>query len=44
MAFIDLKFYSESLGMQSEVYVVIPQRSSNGEIGFEGKKSDDKYK
>ncbi|MEE1224172.1 MAG: alpha/beta hydrolase family protein [Clostridia bacterium] len=44
MAFIDLKFYSESLGMQSEVYVVIPQRSSNGEIGIEGKKSDDKYK
>lgn len=44
MAFIDLKFYSESLGMQTEVYVVIPQRQTRGEIGVETKASTEKYK
>ena len=34
MAFMDFKFYSESLRMQTEVYVVMPQRSSAGEIGI----------
>lgn len=33
MAFVDLKFFSESLGMQASVYVVIPQKSTAGEIG-----------
>lgn len=33
MAFLNLKFFSKSLGMQTEVYVVIPQREIDGEIG-----------
>ena len=44
MALMNLKFFSESLGMQTEVYVVIPQKSSVGEIGINSKKDDDKYK
>lgn len=44
MAFIDLKFYSEALKMQSEVYVIIPQKSSAGEIGIENNVSREKYK
>ena len=35
MAFMNLKFYSEALGMQTEVYIVIPQRSTAGEIGIQ---------
>lgn len=44
MAFIDLKFYSEALGMQTEVYAVIPQKSNDGEIGIGAAKGADKYK
>ena len=44
MAFMDFKFYSESLRMQTEVYVVMPQRSSAGEIGIENKAEAKKYK
>lgn len=46
MALINLKFFSESLGMQSEVYVVMPQKSTKGEIGVnkESNTSEDKYK
>ncbi len=44
MAFIDLKFFSESLGMQTSVYVVIPQRSTNGEIGITNNAKAEKYK
>lgn len=44
MAFIDLKFFSESLQMQAEVYVVIPQKSTNGEIGIANRGEQDKYK
>lgn len=44
MALIDLKIYSESLGMQTEVYVVIPQRSSAGEIGIDNNAKAEKYK
>ena len=44
MAFMNLKFYSEALGMQTEVYVVIPQRQTNGEIGVSTKAEDQKYK
>lgn len=44
MAFANLKFYSESLGMQTEVYVVIPQQSSVGEIGIENNAKREKYK
>ena len=41
---IELKFYSESLQMQSEVCVVIPQRSSVGEIGIDNHAERGKYK
>ena len=44
MAFMNLKFYSEALGMQTEVYVVIPQRSTAGEIGVETNAKAERYK
>lgn len=44
MALIDLKFYSRSLRMQTEAYVVIPQRSTKGEIGIQTKAEVGKYK
>ncbi len=40
MAFIDLKIYSESLGMETDVFVVIPQRSTRGQIGTENGGAD----
>ena len=33
MAFITLRYYSEVLGMQRELYAIVPQRSRQGEIG-----------
>ena len=44
MAFCELKIFSEALHMQTEVYVIIPQRSTAGEIGTENKESKGKYK
>ena len=44
MAFISLNYFSEALGKQTEVYVVIPQKSNNGEIGIGSAKGADKYK
>lgn len=48
MAFMELKFFSETLGMQTSVYVVMPQKSTNGEIGVTrgnfGTESEGKYK
>lgn len=44
MALIELKFYSQMLGMQTEAYVVVPQKSTNGEIGIKGKSDVDEYK
>lgn len=44
MAFVQLHVFSEALGMQTEVYAVIPQKSSNGEIGIGGGVKDKKYK
>lgn len=44
MAFAQLKFFSETLGIQTEVCVVIPQNSSVGEIGVASKAACDKYK
>lgn len=44
MALAELKFYSQSLGMQTEVYVVIPQKFTAGEIGIDGKKEENEYK
>ncbi len=44
MARISLDFYSEALGMQTNVQVVIPQQSAKGEIGIERGKTDGKFK
>ena len=44
MAFLKLDFFSEILGMQTEINVVIPQRSSVGEIGVSSNGSSKKYK
>lgn len=44
MAFIDFKFYSEKLQMCAEVYVVMPQKSTVGQIGIESEASSEKYK
>jgi S-formylglutathione hydrolase FrmB len=34
MAFMELNFYSEALGIQTQVNVILPQKSSAGEIGL----------
>ena len=34
MAFLELNIYSESLGTQQQVYVIMPQPSTQGEIGI----------
>jgi len=44
MALIDLNFYSEALGMQSQVLVVLPQKSTAGQIGITSKADDTAYK
>lgn len=44
MAFMNLKFFSESLGMQTEVYVVMPQKSTQGEIGVSTNADATNYK
>ena len=44
MAFMQLNFYSNMLGMQTDVYIVIPQKFTDGEIGIDGNKDDGAYK
>lgn len=44
MAFFQFHFFSESLGMESEAYVIIPQRQTSGQIGIGSGGSDEKYK
>ena len=44
MALITLNFYSESLGIQTEVWVVMPQKSCAGQIGIDAKAGDSAYK
>ncbi len=44
MALIDLRIFSESLGMQTSVKILIPQKSTVGEIGTDNKKTDGKFK
>ncbi len=44
MALANLKFYSEILGLNTEVNVVIPQKSTVGEIGITTKATDEKFK
>lgn len=42
MAFIELNIYSQSLGSQQQVYVIIPQQNTSGEIGTVNAKTDKK--
>lgn len=44
MALAELNFYSEALGMHTTVNVIIPQKSSSGEIGIKSDAKDEKYK
>lgn len=44
MALAELNFYSEALGLQTTVNVIIPQKSTSGEIGIKSDVKDGKYK
>ena len=44
MALINIKFASEVLGRQMEIQVIIPQKSTVGEIGIANNAKDEKYK
>ncbi len=44
MAQIELNFYSQALEMQASAQVIIPQRSTTGEIGINNKVEIGKYK
>ena len=44
MAFVQLHIYSESLRMQTQVNVIIPQKNKAGEIGLNGKTTNESYK
>ncbi|MBO5059772.1 MAG: esterase family protein [Clostridia bacterium] len=44
MALCEFHFFSESLGLQTTAYVVIPQKSTSGEIGVENNAGTDRYK
>ena len=44
MAFINFNFFSEALGMQTEAYVIMPQRQTAGQIGVTGEAKGEKYK
>ena len=44
MALIELKFFSQMLGMQTEAYIIVPQKSANGEIGIKGGTNTKEYK
>lgn len=44
MSLINIKFASEVLGRCTDINVIIPQRSTEGQIGIENKANDEKYK
>lgn len=44
MALCEIRLYSEALGMQTTVMVVVPQKNTAGEIGVSGKADREKYK
>ena len=44
MALINLKIFSEKLGIQTTVNVVIPQKNTDGEIGISSNVKDGKFK
>ena len=44
MAYIQLHLFSPSLGMQTEVAVIIPQKDTVGEIGIAGQAKTEQFK
>ena len=44
MALINLKIFSEKLGIQTTVNIVIPQKNTDGEIGISNNVKDGKFK
>ena len=44
MALMNVNFFSEALGMQTEVLVILPQRSALGQIGIQNKAENTAYK
>lgn len=44
MAYSELKIYSSSLGMNTSVSVIYPQKNTSGEIGITNNKGDEKCK
>ena len=44
MALIQIHFYSQVLGRQTNIQVIIPQRNTYGEIGVENNANENKYK
>ena len=44
MAFIQFHFFSEALQMQTEAYVIMPQKQAHGQIGLGTKADGEKYK
>lgn len=44
MAFMDFKFFSEKLQVSTEAYVIMPQRSTLGQIGINSASGESKYK
>lgn len=44
MALINIKFASEVLGRATDINVILPQKSTQGQIGIQNKAGDGKYK
>ena len=44
MALLNVNFFSEALGMQTEALVILPQKSALGQIGIANKVEDTAYK
>ena len=40
MAWITLRYFSEVLGMQRELYAIVPQKNKAGEIGLSDNRTD----
>ena len=44
MAFVNLKFFSETLDRNVDINAIVPQRSAGGDIGISNRGSQEKYK
>lgn len=44
MALVNIKFMSETLGRSTDINVIIPQRSTEGEIGIKNNAGNEKFK